>query len=649
MKERILLKRKYLLGETYPLESKRMSVYYAAKLLNQFGVLVDKPELVTEGHIDLISKFYGVNIPKSFYANPQDMRYFTCTELLIEQVIGYMFSYGYKEEGESQRIEIFKRALPNYQEGKDVVFRNYTVVDFNEANTVLQEVVVNLAAYSRKWSESEAEEFGWLYLNNFVLTSQKLKGKDNAVEMFNKYPDEMFAKSLDQKDVVKLSIEMVGETSTITYTNEQKLKLFIAARNCRRVPLTKKQAKYFNAISKRVNIKGNKASNVDSPHKAVTALMKQGRVVEAAQVYARHGSLLSRNLAWLLSRADLRDAMVIIDMIKVTNPLVTMQFLQSLLDQSNGPRAFSFYSNRTIMRHQETDYEAKWRKSILSTGMKSTLKEGLLRKVDEFYMSLPSLGKVYIEDAFKKIAVPFNTSADGDGIDNAPTGTRQAIKGDYLRASCYWKNISDVDSSMVFVHKNGATDKLYWGNHHAKNFGHSALTSGDDTSRNGLEYTDFKLSELEAKGYEFGIYQLNGYGSKFNRGETYCGYQNKSDLNTKAWDAKNMALKIKLPSANSREYVGFVLDIKNREVIVINQMQQGNDRIVSTKIVDYLKKYMNSDYVKQFNIFKIASLRGEVVTDPAEADVVFSDEYVAIEGQKVIRTTEIEKLVALML
>jgi len=629
-----------------------MSVYFAAKLLNQFGVLVDKPELVTEAHVALVSNLYGVNVPKSFYANPQDMKYFTCEELLIEQIVGYMFSYGYKEENESQRIEIFKRALPDYKESDEVVFRNYQIVDEDTAFEVLSEVVENLATYSRKWSESEAQEFEWLYKNGYALANLTLKGKDNAVEMFNKIPAAIFAKSLDQKDVVKLSIEMIGETSTITYTRDEANKLFVAVLNCRRVPLTKKQAKYFNAIAKRINIKGKKASNVDSPHKAVTALMNQGRVLEAAQVYAKNGSLLSRNLVWLLSRASARDAVTIINMLKVTNPLVTMQFLQGLLDTSNGPRSFSFYANRTVMRHQETDYEAKWRKSILSSGMKNTLKQELLLKVDQFYMDLPSLGKVYIDDAFKKIAVPFNTSADGDGIDNAPTGTRKPIKGDYIRAFTYWKNVCDIDSSVVFVHKDGSTDKLYWGNHHAKQFGNSALTSGDDTSRSGMEYIDFKLSELEARGYEYGIYQLNGYGGNFDKGETFCGYQDKADLNTQAWSAKNMALKIKLPTAKSREYVGFIIDIKNREVIVINQMQDGNDRIVSTKIVDYLKKYMNEDYVKQFNIFKIASLRGEVVSNPADADVIFSDvigDYELTEGQKVIHTTDIEKLVALML
>ena len=468
--------------------------------------------------------------------------------------------------------------------------------------------------------------------------------------MFNKYPIDLFAKSFDRKDVVKLSVEMIGEEKLFTYTEDQRNRLYLAAKNCLKTPVTKKQAKYFNTIARKVGLNVPKVYNTQSPQKLATELMEQGKVVEAAKVFAKHGSMLSRNLVWLLSRASLKEAIEIVDMVSVTNPLVTMQFLQSLLDQSNGPRSFSFYNNRKVVNHQETEYEVKWRKSVLSQGMKNTLKEELLAKIDQFYINLGGLGKVYIDEAFSKIAVPFNTSADGDGIDMVPTGTRQTITKEYIRTFAYWKNLFDVDSGLVFIHKDGHTDKLYWGNYSGRPFGYSALASGDNRDVNGAEYMDINLRELEDLGWEYAVFQLNGYGGKFNKGETYCGYQHKDDLNTNAWSAKNMALKVKLPKADSREYIGFIIDIKNREVIVINQMQEGDNHVISSNVVDYLKKYMNSDYVEQFNIHKIASLRGEVVTDPSEADTVFSDTYgTPLDGQKVIKTTDIEKLVALML
>ncbi|MFW5799643.1 MAG: hypothetical protein ACOCV8_02410, partial [Spirochaetota bacterium] len=124
MKEKILVRRKYLLNTH---DSERLGKYYAAKLLNQFGILVDKPELVQEKHVKLISEVYGVNIPDSFYRNPQDTRYFTCSELLIEQIVSYFSIENFtgvmsENKQDFERIEVFKKVLPDYEEGKEIVF-----------------------------------------------------------------------------------------------------------------------------------------------------------------------------------------------------------------------------------------------------------------------------------------------------------------------------------------------------------------------------------------------------------------------------------------------------------------------------------------------------------------------------------------------
>ena len=40
------------------------------------------------------------------------------------------------------------------------------------------------------------------------------------------------------------------------------------------------------------------------------------------------------------------------------------------------------------------------------------------------------------------------------------------------------------------------------------------------------------------------LFTFHGYSSTLDRGEIYCGYQNKDNLETKAWDPKNIELKI---------------------------------------------------------------------------------------------------------
>lgn len=69
-----------------------------------------------------ISQFYGTNIPNGFYENPQDLKYFTCEELLIEKLVSYfcignITGINSKDEETFNRISLFNKVLPNYKEG----------------------------------------------------------------------------------------------------------------------------------------------------------------------------------------------------------------------------------------------------------------------------------------------------------------------------------------------------------------------------------------------------------------------------------------------------------------------------------------------------------------------------------------------------
>ena len=653
MKNSILLKQYKLVESNVKSDDYQ---FLAAKLLNTFGVVVDKPEKLTSVHVKLIGQLFGTNIPSSFYSNPQDTKYFTCDELLLEQLVSYFTIeciHGVASENKEDfdRIELFKKVLPNYEEGKEIVLRTFNIISSKQADEVLVEYCSNLSSYSRPWSETEVEEFCWLYENNYC-NIEKLNSKDNAVTMFNKYEDVVFAKSLDQKDVVKLSVSMVGEKSTFKYTKEQQAKLSLAIQNCHKAPLTKKQAKYFNTINRKLKQQLAKESNINSPYKKAVRLVKENKIVEAAEVFAKNGSLLERNLVWLLSRADLEQAGKIIDLLKVNNPLVSIQFVNGLLEEKN-TRTFKFTKNNKVKKHIETSKEVKWRKSVLSLGMKKFVKEKMLKKVEEYYANLPKIGKVFIDDIFNKISLPLNTSASGSGLDTLPSGSRLSIKGDYIRTFTYWKGVHDIDTSVTFVKDgNVCGDPLYWGNYSSKKYGDSALTSGDDRSSNGAEYIDFRISELKQRGYTHAIYSLNGFGGTLNEGEIFTGYQNKDNLDTKAWSSKNIETKIQV-KGDSRAFIAFAIDFDTREIIYLNQMLESVSRVVTTEDFKAVEHYFNKDFVNIFNVAKIATLRGEVVESPEDADIVFSNTYQPIANeqeltQSVIKTSDIAKFVNLL-
>jgi hypothetical protein len=115
---------------------------------------------------------------------------------------------------------------------------------------------------------------------------------------------------------------------------------------------------------------------------------------------------------------------------------------------------------------------------------------------------------------------------------------------------------------------------------------------------------------------------------------------------TKAWDPKNIELKMHV-KGEKRAYLGFIVDLDAMEVVVLNLMTDEDSRVVRGNEGDMVKAYFDESKL-ELNMGLIASLRGEVVETPEEAEVVFADDYKPAEGQTVIRSFDIEKLNAVM-
>ncbi len=641
----ILISRHYLYSDE---SSEHNWQYFNAYLLSNFGIVVDKPSCLTKAMIQQISDTFHLNVPKSFYSNPQDTLLFTKEELLIEQIASY-FAYG----SDLGRIEIFKKDFPEYVVGDELKLRTFYIVNEREAAQILREITVQYCAYTRPFSLDELNEFVTLFENGFYEGTD-IKCKDNIFTLLDF--DASFARCLDKKDIVKLSVKKFGDHADFTFVNKKDFKELAAyipmVKHC---PMSKKQAKYFNKIAKLCGIKANE-SNIESPDKFALNLLSDGDVVGAAKVYASSGSMLERRLKMLLSRATLAQAVEIINMIKAENPVVLYQLMSTLSsDDGDKPRTFTFFSDNKVKTHRETEYEATWRKSRLSETTSKFLADILLEKIKTYYKNLTSLGKVYVADNFYKLGMPTNTSASGKGIDVLPIGSRIPCTGNAIRTFVHWKDAFDIDSSLIIVDKNNNLSTMGWFNYSYGSAMHDGdiLFSGDITGRNGAEYFDIKLDELAAKGYKYVVQTFHGYCSKLDSGEIYAGYQNKQNLKTKAWDPKNIETQFRV-QGDSRGCIAFAVDIQNREMIILNQIVDDDGRVVRPEGFKTIEKYLQPDYLK-VNIGMIAACRGELVDNPSEADVVFDDNFVpelydeygeVRTPVEVIRSWELEKLVA---
>lgn len=631
------------------------SAYLNAYLLSNFGIVVDKPALLTKDMVEQIDVEFQLEIPESFYSNPQDTSYFTADELLVEQIVSY-FAYG----SDLGRIEIFKKDLPEYVVGDELKLRTFYIITEQEASEILSELMVSYCAYTRPFSFDELSEFYSLFEEGFY-TGTDIKCKDNIFALL--HIDPSFARLLDKKDIVKLSINKFGEGAKF-----KNLKNNPVARNAlqptinelasyipyvKDCPMSKKQAKYFNKIVSVCGLRMPKASNAQSPDKQALKLLAEGDVVGAADIYAASGSMLQRRIKMLISRANPREAVEILNKIPASNPVVLYQLLATLSADDTEARTFTYFYNNKVKVHKETDYETKYRKSRLNENTRKFLASVCLDKIVEYYKSLPSLGKVYVADNFYKLGVPTNTSASGKGIDVLPIGSRLPCTGSKIRTFVHWKRAFDIDSSLIIV---GPDDDIHtkgWFNYASKDFGNDILFSGDITGPNGAEFFDIDIEALAAKGFKYVVQTFHGFRDKLNSGEIYAGYQNKENLKTKAWDPKNIEMQFKV-YGDSRACVAFAIDIQNREVIILNQIIDNDERVVKASGFKTIEKYLQPDYL-DVNIGMIAASRGDIAYDPAEADVVLDDTYVQEVSddadalkQTIIRSYELEKLVALI-
>lgn len=652
MENKILIKRGYLVYNEKKGENDKNFGYYSAKLFNKFGVIVDKPQFLRRTNLKTVADFFEDSIPDSFYSNPQDTKNFTADELLIEQLVSYFVIEVVGENSPVKEIferkEIFKKALPNYKEGSEVKVRYFTMISTTEKKKVLKDILLNFCTYTRPWSEEEIDEFMWLYENGYY-DNENLSCKDNAIEMLLEYKSEVFAKMLDRKDIVKMSLDLYNDYDNFDIYEEDKLAFELAVKNAKECPMSLKQAKYFNTIAKKCHFDIEKQTNEKSPYKQAKKLVCAGKVLEAAQYLKTQGSLFERSLVWLLSRADENEAVEILNLLEAKNPIILLQFIQKVAcDDYSEERTFVFTKNNKLKSHTETEFEFMYRKSKLSPKIKQLLLDKVNKLIDEYYMTLPSLGKIYLSDELKKVAIPLNTSACGMGLDVLPTGSRLPVSGKYLRTFCYWNDAFDIDTSVIFVSKDkdGVNGMFYWGNYSGQNemFGGSALCSGDCRDKDGSEFIDFDIEELNKLNYKYAIFVINGYGSMLNKGSIYCGYQNKENLETKTWSPKNIELKINVVS-DSREYIGFAVDIETKEVIILNQNINSNGRVAERNVDRYVKEYLKSNYLDCLNMYTILRSRGQIVSAPEEADVVFDRNYMGTENQELVRPFQIEKLV----
>jgi hypothetical protein len=77
---------------------------------------------------------------------------------------------------------------------------------------------------------------------------------------------------------------------------------------------------------------------------------------------------------------------------------------------------------------------------------------------------------------------------------------------------------------------------------------------------------------------------------------------------------------------DSRACIAFAIGIQTREVIILNQILDDDNRVVRPEGFKTIEKYLNNDYLT-INMGQILSCRGNLVDNPLDADIIFDDSF----------------------
>ena len=441
-------------------------------LANLFNIRIVKGDkLVRDYMIRIAADQLGENVPEPFYRGfPQSVRQLTSDQLLFDQMIHYITTYGlgnFSEAGHSLFEEQFERTA--FKEGADI--KEFTIVTKEEAEAILSESVNNLLAGTRPLSD-EQYELVKTYIIDYGFNAEDIASKNTCVRLLMDTHILAIADYMVLSDVIRL----VDEINYREYanTNLKKLNLknqtrkFITQvinrmfetgrvdiRNC----FEKK--KLWNGLLHHIHYKAvseEAQKFVDAMRGKVndSVYSEFERHMTAKNIRAAIDTLKSgkgsaaviRKLNYMISRCgSLEDMQYICNNIDTKNVIVLIQLLveYSMRNGGSAPRRFAFTKYNMLKVHNETPEEQKKRKSMISEGQAAMLADYISENLKKVLKG--RLGRVYIDPAMKNYALPIqeNTSQGGFGV--LTRGSRVKLpETKKLRAFTYWEKAREGSS-----------------------------------------------------------------------------------------------------------------------------------------------------------------------------------------------------------
>lgn len=269
------------------------------------------------------------------------------------------------------------------------------------------------------------------------------------------------------------------------------------------------------------------------------------------------------------------------------------------------------------------------------------------------------LGRVYVDETMKKIALPLQEASSNGGYGVLSKGSRIAVPaGKKIRAFTYWEKVDDIDLSVIGMSADGRQTEFSWRTMADKQS--DVITfSGDETSgyKGGSEFFDIDTDRFlkEYPDIRYLVFCNNVFsGSNFDKCFCKAGFMMRDLIDSGAvYEPKTVNTSFIIDCPSTFAYL-FALDLINREMIWLNVSRSGNTTVAGESRLLFLMDYF--DTVKVLNVYRFFEMMaGEMTDDPSSADIIVSDrpEFMDVNGnvygsKELIRSYDHERLLKLM-
>ena len=671
-----------------------------------------RPELVNEHMLQVAQRNLGFNVPEAFYRGfPESVRNMDSTMRLADQLLHYYRTY-YLGDFSRAGHSVFEARYERLAFAEDVTPKEFEIITLAEAEELLKSTVEGFLSSTRPLSASNQELLEAYLTDNPEYHVNRCACKDTAVRIILNTGNLAYTRLIELPDVIRL-VEWLHElryqeTKLVYAEYHPGLSIveYAPVSQMKKLNLHNRDRKLITAVIDQLFERGDadidtclekkrlwngllhhlhyrpkcpqaqefceaiRSKGRRSAYSAMERRLAVGDVRGATDVLlkAKGPGAVLRHLDHLISRIDhnqgpaqeQEDLDYVLAACNTRNRIILVQLLLKYGIQPYRPweqpaRDFTFVRLGQLTKHHETDEERRSRKTCLSSSRSKKVKSWVHEQLERVCHG--SLGKVYVTDELRNVAVPLQEGASMGGFGTLPRGTRIPLPADKkVRAFTYWEKVDDIDLSCFAMFDSGETAEFSWRT--MADVGYRTLVfSGDQTSgyHGGSEYFDVDLADFArdcGRDCHYLVFCDNVYSSKtFDRCVCRAGYMLRDPMDSGEVFEPSTVQSSFVVNCMSRAAYLFALDLRDNAFVWLNLGERSMQNIAGMGDVKFLLKYLG--ITDTFNVHDFATmLATEVVATLKEADVVFADataeELGLHEGQELIRPNNTARLLELL-